>query len=212
MSPPGATLIPHPPVVWEQIRAFDMIFLLALGALSELLFRLCVLFVKRKPTSLRRKEDYFFKLQFDTKEKQKLGPAAFVETSKLERQLLALDKELKQMYQDRQATREKVEKILLKYGRNAMAFLIFIVYYGVPIISFSGGDMGGLDQLDDKIPATFHKAVMFPLSFVGFGYKLSKWGMDEESVATSLGALVVLWAGSGFVGQICDGAEHLLLS
>ena len=83
----------------------------------------------------------------------------------------------------------------------------------MPIVSFSGGTSGeDLVQLDDKIPATFHKAVLFPLSMVGFGFKLSKWGMDEESVATSIGALVVMWAGSGFVGQIFDGAEHLLLS
>ena len=50
------------------------------------------------------------------------------------------------------------------------------------------------------------------MSYVGFGFKLSKWGMAEEIVGTSLGALVVLWSGAGFVGQIFDGAEHLLLS
>ena len=56
------------------------------------------------------------------------------------------------------------------------------------------------------------KKILFPISFVGFGFKLSKWGMTEESVATSLGALVVMWSGSGFVGQVFDGVEHLLLS
>ena len=77
----GATLIPHPPLIWEQIRAYDMLFLLALGAASELLFRFCVLLVKRKPARLKRKEDYFFKLQYDTQKKQAQGPAFFVETS-----------------------------------------------------------------------------------------------------------------------------------
>ena len=160
MAPLGATLIPHPPLIWEQIRAFDLFFLLTLGALSELVVRMCVLLVKRKPASLRKKEDYFFKLQFDTKKKQQQGPAAFVETSKLERQLLALDKELKQLYQDRQAAREKAENILLKYGRNVVAFCVFILYYGVPIVSFSGGASGeDIVQLDGSIPAIFHKAV-----------------------------------------------------
>lgn len=60
--------------------------------------------------------------------------------------------------------------------------------------------------------AALVKKVLFPISFVGFGFKVSKWGMTEESVATSLGALVVMWSGSGFVGQIFDGVEHLLLS
>jgi len=190
-----------------------MLFLLALGAVSEVIFRLALLLIKRKPESLRKKEDYFFKVQYDTKMKQQLGPSAFVETSKLERQLLVLDKELKQAYEDRQAAREKAERFLMKYGRNSIALCVFILYYGVPIVTFSGGLSGeAIARTDEEVPAAFHKAIMFPLSFIGLGYKISKWGMDEESVATSLGALVVMWSGSGFVGQLCDGLEHVLLS
>ena len=209
--PPGATLIPHPPIAWEQIRVHDIWILLALGAAMELVFRLIVLQSKRKPIELIQREDYYYKLEHDVKKKQALGPSAFVETSKLERQLLAIDKELQQAYSARKAKTDKLEKLLLKYGRNFVALVVFILYYGVPLITFSGGGQELL-ELDSKIPATFHKAVLFPLSVIGFGFKVSKWGMAEEVKATSIGALVVLWAGQVTMGQIMDGIDSLLLA
>jgi hypothetical protein len=211
MAPPGATLIPHPPIVWEQIRVHDIWILLVLGAAAELVFRLIVLQSKRKPSELIKREDYYYKLEHDVKKKQALGPSAFVETSKLERQLLALDKELQEVYSQRKSKTGQLEKYCLKYGRNVVAFIVFLVYYGVPLVTFSGGGQELL-ELDSKIPATFHKAVLFPLSIVGFGFKLSKWGMAEEVKATSIGALVVLWAGQVTMGQIMDGVDSLLLS
>lgn len=201
----------HPPIVWEQIRVHDIWLLLALGAVMELVFRLVILQTKVKPSSLIKKEDYYYKLEFDVKKKQAMGPSAFVETSKLERQLLALDKELQQMYSERKASTDQIEKYLLKYGRNLVALVVFLLYYGVPVVSFSGGGQELLD-LDTKIPAVFHKAVLFPLSIIGFGFKISKWGMAEHVKATSIGALVVLWAGQVTMSQIMDGVDSMMLS
>lgn len=172
-----------------------------------------MIFAKRKSSSLIKKEDQFFKLQYETHKKRQLGPSAFVETSKLERQLLSLDKELQQIYQDRQVSKAKMEKILLKYGRNIVALLVFMFYYGVPIVTFSGGHTDGdILSLDEKISSSFYKAILFPLSVIGLGFKISRWGMEEEIKGTSIGGLVVMWTGQVTMGQIMDGIEAMVLS
>lgn len=73
----SSTIIPHPPILWEEVRTVDMLFLLGLGAVTEVIFRGIVFMAKRKPASLRQKEDYFFKLEYDTKRSQAKGPGAF---------------------------------------------------------------------------------------------------------------------------------------
>jgi len=94
-------LIPHPPVFLSQIRVNDIWFLLAVGAIWEIGCRLFVLKVRIKPAWLTRKEDALRVLQAETNEKRKLGPQAFVETSKLERQVLAQEMELRKIYEER---------------------------------------------------------------------------------------------------------------
>jgi hypothetical protein len=194
-------MIPHPPVVWEQVRAVDVLFLLLFGALSELSLRGVVLSVKRKPASLRRKEDQFFKLEYDTNVLRNKGPTAFVETSKSERQLLALDKELQQLYQNRSEQRAVMEKYCMRYIRTALSVVVFLVYYGVAVVHFSGVEA-------DK---SIEVPMFFPLSVAEVGFRMiSKWGL-EEGAASGLGALVVMWAGSGFVAQVMEAVEHLVL-
>jgi len=138
-------------------------------------------------------------------------PIVAVETSKLERQLLNTDRELVKCYEDRRAARAQAEKYFLKYGRHLVSFIVFVIYYGIPIVSFSGGN-DGLVQLDEKVPPIFQRAILFPVSVVGLGFRISKWGMDQEAATSGVGALVVMWSASGFVGQVIDGVEHLLLS
>ena len=197
-------VLPHPPVVWEHVRPVDILFLLLMGAGSELLLRGIVLSVKRKPASLRKKEDSFFKLEYDTAKLRDKGPSAFVETSKCERQLLALDKELQQTYQSRQEQRAIVEKYCMRYIRTAIHAIVFLIYYGVAIIRYSGVEEG----------TSISVPMFFPLSVAEIGFKLiSKWGMEEgEAVASGLGALVVLWSGSSLVAQLMEGIEHLVLA
>jgi hypothetical protein len=87
-------LFPHPPVLLSQIRVHDIWFLLAIGGLWELICRSILLIIKHKPFRLLVREQELFRLQQKTADKRKLGPPAFVETSKLERQVLAIEKEL----------------------------------------------------------------------------------------------------------------------
>lgn len=94
--------LPHPAIVFSNIRVNDIWFLLIVGALYELGCRLYVLFlVKMKPDALLKKEHHLKQLTIRTNNARKLGPSAFVETSKLERQVLSLEKELNVIYEQR---------------------------------------------------------------------------------------------------------------
>lgn len=87
-------IVPHPPVLLSQIRVNDIWLLLAIGGCWEFICRMILLLVKGKPKWLLQREEELFVLQQKTAEKRKLGPPAFVETSKLERQVLAVEKDL----------------------------------------------------------------------------------------------------------------------
>ena len=93
--------IPHPTLFLSHIRVNDIWFLLAVGAVWELFCRLVVLLVRMKPAWLIEKEVALAVLQVETNAKRKLGPSAFVETSKLERQVLVQQRELEKIYADR---------------------------------------------------------------------------------------------------------------
>ena len=94
-------IIPHPTLFLSHIRVNDIWFLLAAGAVWELFCRLMVLRVRIKPDWLIEKEAALAVLRVETDTKRKLGPSAFVETSKLERQVLVQEKELEKLYVDR---------------------------------------------------------------------------------------------------------------
>ena len=94
--------LPHPQIVLSHIRINDVWLLLFVGAAYELLCRSYILLaVKLKSTALLQKEYLLQQLTSKTNQLRKLGPSSFVETSKLERQVLALEKELGVIYEQR---------------------------------------------------------------------------------------------------------------
>jgi hypothetical protein len=95
------SFIPHPTLFLSHIRVGDIWFLLAVGAVWELFCRLVVLCVRIKPAWLIEKEVALAVLRAETNAKRKMGPSAFVDTSKLERQVLVQEKELEKIYADR---------------------------------------------------------------------------------------------------------------
>jgi hypothetical protein len=198
-------IIPHPPIYLSQIRTLDIWLLLAVGALWEFTCRLLLFTTRRKPESLLRKEEKLAVLQLETNYKRKLGPSAFVETAKLERQVLALEKELEDIRARRKKTTDDLEKQLLRYGNVSLAFLIFVLY-GVPIITVESIEEG-LGQYSKS----YLKAMLFPFSSVGAGARISKWGMPAETAANSIGALVVMWSSQVTVGKLMDAVDAYFL-
>lgn len=95
--------------------------------------------------------------------------------------------------------------MLLSYGNIQLAGLIFFLYYGVPIFSVNPNH-GGLMDLDDE--ATF-KSMLFPLSSVGLGMKIARYGLVDAE--RSIGALVVLWSAQVSVSMVMDAVEAVVL-
>ena len=107
------------------VRPYDILILLAVGATFEFCTRLSLVSSKRKPGSIRKREFALKDLEKRVKKSRALGPHAFVETSKLERQLLAEEKKLNDLAETRQKTLKKKENMIKKIS----TLLNFIVFF-----------------------------------------------------------------------------------
>ena len=204
------SLIPHRPIYLTMIRTTDIWLLLAIGALYELVCRVFLLRTKMKPTDLLQKEAKLQVLQAETDAKRKLGPSAFVETSKLERQVLALQKEVDELREARKGKSEKLEKTLLKSGNIRLSLLVWFLYYSVPILLMDDLEVEGV--MGDYVPAkTFCKNLFFPISFSGLGFRVAKFGLAEADAAHGLGALIAMWSSQTLVGMLFDAVDAYVL-
>jgi hypothetical protein len=206
--------IPHPPLYLSQVRPVDMLLLLTIGAVWEVGCRLYMLSVKQKSASLLQKEDRLEFLTHDADVKRKMGPSHFVETSKLERQVLALEQELETLTVNNAKSVVTMEKYLFRYGNMLLALTVLVLYYGIPVLT--------IQALEDRFVTTdlestpdptgsFLKALLFPVSYVGIGTKISKWGMDSDVATSSIGALVVMWSAQVTTGKLMDAVDAYIL-
>ena len=209
-------MIPHPPIFLSDIRLADIYVLLALGFVWELLVRVMLLLqCRRTPKSLLQKQAQLQVLTAETNHKRNLGPSAFVETSKLERLLLQHERELAALNQKRLLKTKRLEKLLQRYGNWCLAAVVFVIYYGVPVMTLEGLDSMlmpdaevvyslGQSYVDGGV---YLKALLFPISYIGMGMKLSKWGMHADLAPASLGALAVVWSSQVLCSQVMDAVD-----
>ena len=190
-------LLPHPPLFLAEIRVTDIWFLLAVGAGWELFARLILLSLKKPQHP--QKEQQLQVLQAQCNAKRKLGPSAFVETSKLERQVLRLEQELEGAKEVQAKGVQQTERYLLRYGNLMVAFLVFVLWYGVPVVRVEEVLLG-----DNK---SYLKNLLFPLSSVGVGVRIARWGLPVETAMNSLGALLVVWSAQVTVGKLMDAVD-----
>lgn len=203
--------IPHPEMPIGAVRPYDILILLAIGATFELATRLSLVSYKRKPASIRKREYDLKDLEKRVIKSRALGPHAFVETSKLERQLLAEQKKLSDISETRKKDLEKNEK-MVKNMSMALNFVVFLCWYGVPVMEFAGHRVltpGVLLSRKESAEAAISafSSYLFPLNFLGMGVRVSKLGLANPKAST--GALLVVWAAQMTVGQILDGVEAL---
>jgi hypothetical protein len=208
-----AGYVPHPTMPVGTLRPYDIVLLLALGAILELLTRVILLMFKRKSTSIRKQEAALKALGARVKKSRALGPPAFVETSKLERQELKEGKTLTDLADQRRKTVERYER-LVKNASMALNLIVFAIYYGIPVMEFSGHRIYSpnvvlTQQESQEAAISAFEACLFPLSYVGMGVKISKWGMVNPRAST--GALLVLWSAQMTVGKIMDGIDALVM-
>ncbi|KAG7359856.1 hypothetical protein IV203_034954 [Nitzschia inconspicua] len=208
-----AGYVPHPTMPVGTLRPTDMVLMLVLGAIVELTTRLILLVFKRKPTSIRKREAALKVLGRRVKKSRALGPPAFVETSKLERQELKEQRALVELAEKRRAKLQRYERFVKNAGM-ALNLIVFAIYYGIPMMEFSGhrvhpGEVVLTQQESQEAAISAFEACLFPLSYVGMGVKISKWGMVNPRAST--GALLVLWSAQMTVGKIMDGIDALVM-
>jgi hypothetical protein len=203
--------IPHPSMPIGAVRPYDILILLAIGATFELVTRILLVSYKRKPASMRKREYALKDLDKRMRKSRTLGSHAFVETSKMERELLAEEKSLTDLAETRQKAVEKNQKLIGRIGM-ALNFVVFLCWYGVPVMEFSGDRVlspGVLLSRKDSAEAAISAftSYLFPLSYLGMGVRISKLGLANPRAST--GALLVVWAAQMTVGKLMDGVEAL---
>ncbi|OEU17452.1 hypothetical protein FRACYDRAFT_237870 [Fragilariopsis cylindrus CCMP1102] len=204
-------LIPHNLMPVGTVRPYDILILLAIGAIFESATRILLLFYKRKPDSIRKREYALKVLEQRVKKSRALGPPSFVETSKLERQMLAEEKKLTELAEKRTVKLEQNEKLIKNLG-YAFNIIVLFCWYGVPVMEFSGERILSPDMIlsqkeSQNAAISAFDAYLFPLSYLGIGVKISKLGLANPRSST--GALLVVWAAQTTVGKIMDGVEAL---
>jgi hypothetical protein len=109
--------------------------------------------------------------------------------------------------------RDVVEKQLLRYGNMQIAIVVFFLYYGVPILSIQTSmESLVIDETTNmNVDAgTYLKRILFPISYIGTGIKLSRWGITDAA-GSSFGALAIMWSSQVTMGQIMDAMDAYYL-
>lgn len=206
--------VPHQELPLGVVRPMDIYCLLLAGAAWELAVRLLLLNLKRKSSSLIQREKALKALDAKVLQSRKLGPQAFVETSKLEREQLSEQKALATLAEQRTQT-------VAHWQRNTrnlttiLSALIFVIYYGIPVLELAAdqiaprsGEILSEDRAE-QLAVQALQGFLFPIGFVGIGMRISKMGLPNPK--TGLGALLVFWSAQVTVGKIMDGVEPLVL-
>lgn len=198
-------ILPHAPVYLSEVRVNDIWLLLGIGFLWEFVTRFYFLLYKKKNNALLRKELHYKLLQVEVDYKRGLGISAFVETSKLERQLLDNERELNKIYTERLERVSKVEKGL-KYGNYVLCAIVFFAYFSIPLLTVADVP----NMLNPNV--SLLKTMLFPISYVGIGIRLSRFGLPSETAMNSLGSLFVFWSSQVTTGKVMDLVDAYYLS
>jgi hypothetical protein len=194
-----------------EIRTLDVAVLLLVGFVWEAATRIVVATVQAQSQAERLADTELLQLQYVTAQKRRLGPSAFVETSKLERQVLAKEKALEELVTIRNTRTARINKFV-KNSNTALYGLIFVLYYNLSVLSIDGTRLGAKDEIirtpleETELATGYVQGLLFPISFVGIGMRIARYGLPTPG----FGALLILWSSQVTIGKIIDGIELLL--
>ncbi|KAL7544380.1 hypothetical protein ACHAWF_013866 [Thalassiosira exigua] len=204
------TFLPCPKIPYTIVHTSDIILLLSLGFLYELAMRLWQHRNERRTPYELKLNIHLATLRYEAAKKRALGPSAFVETAKLERAVLATQKELAKLVEEREARKARASK-LIKKCNLATNTLVLLTYWGVAMVAIDGSRIddhndGIADEVvtDVERASAFWKGFLFPLSYNMMSYKITGFGIDKEMRPSCLGALAVVWAARATCGEIAD--------
>jgi hypothetical protein len=204
------TAFQYPQIPYLIVHSTDILLLLTLGSIYELLLRLYKHTTSKRTLHESKIHLHLATLKYEAARKRALGPSAFVETAKLERAVLATEKELGKVVEEREARTARATK-RVKSVNLVCNIAVLLTYWGVAMLAIDGSrisDNSGEDELnemtDDQRAAAFWKGFLFPLSYHGLGYKIAQFGIESEKRASCVGALAVFWAARVTCGEIVD--------
>ncbi|KAL7538331.1 hypothetical protein ACHAXR_008475 [Thalassiosira sp. AJA248-18] len=206
------TFLPYPEIPYKIVHTGDIVLLLSFGFLYELVIRIYQHRNERRTPLERKSSIHLATLRYEAAKKRALGPSAFVETAKLERAVLATEKEVAKLVEEREARKARVAK-LIKKCNLATNFLVLMTYWGVAMVVIDGSriDNNSDESLDEVITdveraSTFWKGFLFPLSYNMMAYKITGFGIDKDMRHSCVGALAVVWAARVTCGEVIDCA------
>jgi hypothetical protein len=130
-------VIPHTTIPISSIRPNDILLLLCLGCTTGLLQKLVLRNAKTPSSKSVAKRQSLSQLRIEADQMRKKGASTFVETSKLERKVLSLEKSLTEEKEIRKENVEKLQKSLKRVG-IFINLVIFLIYYGIPLLTIDG--------------------------------------------------------------------------
>mmetsp|Transcript_18932 Transcript_18932/g.22622 ORF Transcript_18932/g.22622 Transcript_18932/m.22622 type:complete len:116 (-) Transcript_18932:76-423(-) len=114
-----------------------------------------------------------------------------------------------------------MKKLVTNLGR-VLNVILFFSYYGIPLLNVDGfrltvdhpameadGSRGGGEEVDLAMAGSYLNGILFPLSYVGAGMRLSRFGLQDK--ASSVAALIVYWSAQVMVGKTYECVETLML-
>ena len=208
------SFIPYPDIPYKIVHTGDIVLILTLGFLYELAMRIWQHRNERRTPQESKLKIHLATLRHEASKKRALGPSAFVETSKLERAILAAEKELTKLEEERDASKARVAKSIRKCNLATNAAII-ATYWGVAMVVIDGSRLYRAEyepSYDDEVitdaerASAFWKGFLFPLSYNGMAYKIAQIGIGSSLRPSCLGALAVFWASRVTCGEVVECA------
>ena len=204
------TYLPYPEIPYIIVHTGDILLLLTFGLVYELAVRVYQHKNERRTAHERHVGTQLATLRYEAARKRAMGPSAFVETAKLERAVLATQKESEKLTQAREARKARAAK-LVKRCNQACNLLVMATYWGIAMVAVDGSRLGdtGSDSFDIEDSHTdrasnLWKGLFFPLSYNGLNYKIAQFGIDGDMRPSCVGALAVVWAARVTTGECVD--------
>jgi hypothetical protein len=182
------------------VNVLDIALLLALSIVHTFILHALEFFGCTRPY----KEEYAHEkrqlryLKLETNKLRAQGQPTFVETSKMERKLLAKEKEVEKIQSNYEVKLARFKR-LRKRVTYILYALVLVSYYQSPVLrvgsSSSLGSEGGHEGDHNYL-----KGMLFPLSAIGIGNKIAHFGCGKGG----LSAMMVFWSGEVITDKVME--------
>ena len=172
-----------------EINASDIGLLLIVTCLFELTIQALNFRIGRKSDEEKELLKSLLTLKFQCAESKRLGPAAFVETSKLERSILAREKEISELNSSKETQLAKMKMVTTRLN-YVFYVTVTALYWGIPMLL-----LNDVEKQGDA--SSYLKTYFFPMLF-GISGRVANFGQPVGSIAP----LFVVWAGQVTISEI----------